>query len=794
MIKPSAIFLALVLTLLPGARADDTDAAKVRAFLHSHCYDCHQGPEAEAGLQLPSLHDNLTEDATFAAWVRIFDRVSAGEMPPPDASDLAAADRSTFLQQLGNRLQTFQHQQHVTNGRVPSRRLTNLQLERTLHDLLGIDIPLAAELPAEPRTHGFTTVATGQPMSHYQLERHLMVVDRALDEAFQRAAGQDSQQTRDLPPQMLARRRARSRTREPELIDGLAVTWSGTLVFYGRLPATTPRESGWYRFRLKASALNPPADRGVWCTVRSGRCVSSAPQLEWITAFEATSEPREITFEAWLPAGHMLEIRPGDATLRKARFRGGQVGTGEGGPQNVPGVALHDLSMQRIHRGPGNAEIRRRLFGDIEIDRRWDSESGAFEILADPEQPRAAATRLVRSFARRAFRRPVTNEDLAPFVSFAHAALDRGEPLASALRGGYRAVLCSPRFLYFVERPGPLDSHALANRLSYFLWNTLPDKELRQQADSGALTDPAVLRQQTERMLSDSRGQTFVRDFAAEWLDLSEIDFTQPDRRMFPTFDAIVQQSMLQETHTYLQRLLDENRSVTELIDADYTFLNSRLARFYGVPGVAGDQLQRVSLERKSHRGGLLTQGAILKVTANGTTTSPVLRGVWVSERLLGEEIPPPPKGVPAIEPDVRGATTIREMLERHKSDPSCASCHIKIDPPGFALESFDPAGLWRDNYRQGRRKKGPRVNTTGTLPDGRRFEGIDSFRDLIESQPRTLARNLAEKLVTWGTGGPVTFADRSQLDAIVESSNADGYRVRSIVHAVIDSPLFRNK
>lgn len=291
-----------------------------------------------------------------------------------------------------------------------------------------------------------------------------------------------------------------------------------------------------------------------------------------------------------------------------------------------------------------------------------------------------------------------------------------------------------------------------------------------------------MLREQVERLLSGPRGRQFVVDFAAQWLDLELIDFTEPDSKLFPDFDAIVQNSMLDETHTYLTTMLRKNQSVTRLVTSDYTFLNSRLARFYDLRGVAGDELQQIKLEPGSHRGGVLTQGAVLKVTANGSNTSPVVRGVWVSERLMGVPIPPPPDNVPAIEPDIRGATSVREQLAKHRSQDTCASCHVKIDPPGFALENFDPAGRWREKYvllSAGKRTQGPKIDASYQMPDGRKFENVDDFRGLLADQPRELAANLAEKLLAYGTGGPVSFADREKVDRIVDAAAKEDFGMR---------------
>ena len=778
---------------VPTTGTSAISAPEIRAFVTKHCQDCHSGADADGHFDFASLGFDLSAPGAEARWVRVFDRVHDGEMPPLGSDRPAEAELQAFLKATGDWIRSTQEARTAELGRVRARRLTRREIERSLHDLLGIDIPLADQLPEESRSAGFSTVSDGQAMSHFQLERHLAVVDLALDEAFRRALSSDDEYERQFDAQGVARSNPRQRTREPEMREGQAVVWSSGLIFYGRIPATTAPEDGWYRFRLQVSGLKPPEVGGVWTTVKTGLCVSSAPLLAPVTSFEATAEPREIEFEAWLPRKHMLEIRPGDVTLRRGRFDGGQVGAGEGEPQNVPGIAIDWLAMRRFHRGPDNAGIRSLLYGDLKATtdsrgRRWTVQS---------QTPREDSAELLQSFARRAFRRPVTAEELAPYVTLVHQALDEGSDFTTALRVGYRALLCSPRFLYLTENPGPLDSYAVAARLSYFLTGSTPDSRLSDLADAGCLHDAATLRAETRRLLSGDRGRQFVKDFAAEWLDLCLIDFTEPDSRLFSDFDGIVQQSLLDETHAFLETMLRENLSVRNVIDSDFTWLNSRLARFYDIPDVSGDELRRVSLGPDSHRGGLLTQGAILKVTANGSNTSPVVRGVWVSERLLGVPIPPPPTNVPAIEPDIRGATTIREQLAKHRSQPECASCHVKIDPPGFALENFDPAGRWRERYVQlvnGRRSTGAQVDPHYTLPDGREFSDVREFRRLICQAPDRLAANVAEKLLVYGTGAPISFADRDDVEQIVHATAADDYGFESLIEAVVTSPLFLSK
>ncbi|MFK7817795.1 MAG: DUF1592 domain-containing protein [Planctomycetaceae bacterium] len=774
--------------------ASDFSKQGAKRFLKTHCYDCHSGDDAEAGFDVETLATDLQPES-FEKWVRVVDRVQHGEMPPPDSSELSAVNRDDFVRESSKWLRSQQREDYAANGRVRGRRLTNLQLERTLQDLLGVDIPLANGLPDEPRTDGFSTVADGQPMSHFQLERHLGVVDNALDEAFRRAAMLEGQRLVELSPQKLSRRRPRRRTREPELREGKAVVWMANTTFYGRLPSTQARRAGRFRFTLVASAVKKPERKGVWCSVRSGRCISGAPSLAWVTGFEAQVEAKTWTFDAWLPEGHMLEIRPADATLKRGRFQGGQVGTGEGEDQEISGVAMHSMKIERIYDGPNNKEIRRRLFGDLDVQVDGARSRVDVRVLAKSETPKRDLQRLITRFAQRAFRRPVDQAAIAPFIQIALAGFEKSGSLADALRLGYRSVLCSPRFVYLHEATGQLDDYSLASRLSYFLWNTMPDKPLLDLAKNAKLRDAVTVRQQVERMLNHPRGERFMADFAHEWLELSEIDFTQPDRRRFPQFDPIVQNSMVGETEAFLRAMLAENLSVTNLIDSDFTFLNSRLATYYGIEGVRGDELQRVPLKPMHRRGGVLTQGSILKITANGTTTSPVERGVWVAERLLGQEIPPPPENVPAIEPDIRGATTIREKLAKHRADASCASCHVKIDPPGFALENFDPSGQWRDRYARGRRRnRGPKVDASYSLSDGRSFRNVMEFQKLIVTQPESIARNVVEHLVTYGTGASVGFADRPEVKRIVDAAADSNYGLRSLLHSVIASEVFRNK
>ena len=426
------------------------------------------------------------------------------------------------------------------------------------------------------------------------------------------------------------------------------------------------------------------------------------------------------------------------------------------------------------------------------------------------------AEKLLRSFLPRAFRRPVAEGEVKPFVAVVAEALEMKQPFEVALRAGYKAVLTSPKFLYLREPAGPLDDHALGTRLAYFLWSAPPDEVLSALAAKGELRKPEVLRTQVERMLKDPRARAFTANFTGQWLSLRDIAATTPDKQLYPEFEEWLQGSMVRETHAFFDVLLNENLSVKHFVDSDFAMLNGRLARHYGIPDVHGVAFRKVALKPEWHRGGVLTHASVLKVTANGTSTSPVSRGVWLLDRILGKPAPPPPPNVPAIEPDIRGATTIREQLAKHRATENCAGCHARIDPPGFALENYDVIGGWREKYRIAAtdRKQwvnnrvgplakylaawqygeGRAVEAGDEFADGRKFTTVEEFKQLLLAQPDQLARCLTEKLVTYATGQPVGFGDHQAVERILAAAKQSDYGLRSLVHAVVESELFRNK
>jgi hypothetical protein len=542
--------------------------------------------------------------------------------------------------------------------------------------------------------------------------------------------------------------------------------------------------------------------------------------------FDVTPEPSVHELDVWLLAGEM--IRPDAGRLFRSRPGPSRWQNPLAEKEGQPGVAFRWLEVEGPIYDQWPPPGHKLLFGDLPMTnrppgkteddppeserrggRRFKPAPGVEVISKKPMQD---AERLLRGFVRRAYRRPAEEAEVKRFLPVIGSALKQGNTFTDAMIAGYTAVLCSPGFLYLEEKPGPLDDYALASRLSFFLWNSSPDVALRRCAEKKELRKPDVLRAQTERLLADPKGRRFVDAFLDYWLDLRKIVATAPDAGLYSDYylDDLLTESALEETRLFFAELLRQDLPARNIVASDFAMLNERLAAHYGLPHVPGVALRRTPLPPDSPRGGLMTQAAVLKVTANGTTTSPVLRGAWIMERILGQKPPPPPPSVPALEPDIRGAVTIRQQLDKHRTLETCKACHAKIDPAGFALENFDVMGGWRDRYRsesegelaQGIAKSGQKftfhyalpVDASGELPDGRKFYDIRDLKRLLLADEKQLARNLVKQLAVYATGAPIRFADREPIEQILERTRANHYRVRSVIHELVQSELFLRK
>ena len=558
--------------------------------------------------------------------------------------------------------------------------------------------------------------------------------------------------------------------------------------------------------------------------------------------FDFTPELSVQEIEVWLKAGET--IRPDAARLVRSRPPDFQNPFLE--EDGMPGVAYKWMEVEGPLIESWPPPGHKLLFGDLktvnnpanatdayvieeypnydrpdDVDWSKDILSGIYNannmqpprahVFAESENPAEDADRLLKNFLQRAYRGPVKEAEHERFLRLILEALDVGHTFTESMIAGYTAVLASPGFIYHRATEGKLDGYELAERLSYFLWNSAPDDELLKLAADKSILNSSTFNQQVERMLDDARSRRFFDAFLNYWLDLRNMEDSSPDLELYPEYqldDALVE-SMVEETQLYFQKLIKDNLGIGYLIDSDFVMINERLATLYQIEGVRGSAFRPVELSDDSPRGGLMTQASVLKVTANGTTSSPITRGVWMMERILGEHIPPPPPSVQAIESDIRGAKTIREQLALHRSQESCNVCHVKIDPAGFALENFDVMGGWRDHYRttsegegepvQGvghngyafKYRKGLPVDAAGQLPDGRAFHNISELKKHLLTDKEKLAKNFVEQLAVFATGTPVRFSDREEMAAILRKSESENYGVRSLITELVKSDLF---
>lgn len=799
---------AVILGVMSTARAGDP-APRVREFLSEHCLACHDADAKKGGLDLAGLAWKPDDPGAFRRWVAVFDKVQKDRMPPRPKARPEPSERAEFLGAIGDGLRAADRDRQRAEGRVVLRRLNRVEYENTLHDLLAIDVPLQHYLPEDASADGFDNVAAALRLSMLHMEQYLEAADAAISAALdlrRRPAG--------------VRERLRYHDEESVKEDvqkkekkTFRVLPDAVVIFDDNSPTVlrqwSVRERGRYRIRISGRAYQA-AGRPAWLKLYA----TDFKTQRLLAYFDMPPDsPRVMETIASLEAGQLLNLSPFDTNYDEQGRRSGFWGIGAERYAGR-GIAIEWVEVEGPLFDSWPPPSVGRLFGDLPVKEigsagKRDRGRDAPAYTIAPGDPRAAAARVLRDLAARAFRRPVDDTDVEPFVKLAHAGLDDGLAFEDAMRVAFRAVITSPRFLFLDERPGRLDDWALACRLSYFLWSTLPDEELRRLAAGGSLGRPVVLRGQVERMLASPRAEAFVENFVGQWLELRQIDFTLPDRKLYPEFDDILKASMVGETHAFFARMLRDDAKLKDFIDSDFLMINRCIAEHYGIAGVTGEEFRRVPAPAGSHRGGVLTQASVLKVTSNGTFSSPVLRGAWVMRRLLGEPPDPPPAGIPSFEPDTRGATSIREQLAKHRSQASCASCHAGIDPPGFAMENFDVIGGWRDRYRaekgdpargkfRGREiweyRLGPPVVASGELADGRKFRDIDEFKKLLLGREGQVARNLTASLLTYATGAGVQFADRDVVEAIVGRLESRGGGLRALVHEIVQSETFRTK
>jgi mono/diheme cytochrome c family protein len=801
---PVALALALALALAacaPSERSQQEAAAAHRATIARFCFDCHDDIERMAGLSLESL-DLSDVGADAASWEHVVRKLRTGMMPPHDGGPRPSPEqRAALVDWLEDELDLAAAAAPNPGRTVPFHRLNRSEYHNAVRDLLAVDVDVDDLLPGDDLSYGFDNIGGVLKLSPTLLERYL----GAAEEISRLAVGtpapfvafdsfrvpDDRSQERRLPglpfgtrgglridytfPEdaeyLISAELARDLNEslpmypEPQMleisIDRQRVA-TFTLVAPER-PATEGRPGRLSR-EQRAEYERADEDWTVRVPVKAGRREVIVSFVENSSAL--VTQKREPFLYPFPRGFNMAEQRTG-AYLRRVEISGPYDAT-----------------------GPGSTASRERIF------------------LCRPDAPQPGPTAesldcaatIITSLARRAFRRPVADADIEPLLGFYRAGHDETGSFDGGIRVALKALLVSPEFLFRAERDPPdaapgtpyrISDLELASRLSFFLWSSIPDDELLDAAERGMLREPAELEQQVRRMIADPRADAFVDNFAGQWLHLRNLDAAAPVQKIFPNFDDTLRQGLRRETELFFASVLREDRSVLDLLDADYTFLNERVARHYGIPGITGAHFRRVELPPGSPRGGLLGQGSVLTVTSQPDRTSPVLRGKWVLENLLGAAPPSPPANVPPLEAtNVTDGTgrmlSLRERLAAHRSNPNCASCHTLMDSLGFALEGFDAVGRAR-----GIDELGERIDTSGILPNGESFVGIEEFRAaLVRSD--LFPSVLAEKLLVYAMGRGLEPYDMPAVRAIVRRGAAADNRFSQFILGVVESAPFQ--
>jgi hypothetical protein len=781
---------------LQAADAPPDFAKSGRPYLEKHCIACHSGPKPKADLSLESYRDTASVVKQRKVWENALKMITGGEMPQKrkDQPLPSISETQAFIAHVKAIFDHADRNAKPDPGRVTMRRLNRLEYRNTIRDLVGIEFDPTEDFPTDDIGHGFDNIGDVLTLSPVLMERYLAAADTIMSRAI------------TPNPPAVPKRHLASVYTEP------ASSNSGKLVENGFRRMTTDGKDF-----IEVGPINTPyqwQDDGeyIFRTRVYGQSGTEKPINVTILVNGPGLPNPSANDELAKLSGHVLKparilktfavkaTKREDAELLECR---------------VPAMANRHRMMIAIDKPAANQPAGKLYVEYLALEGPLDTRPASqVRLLAatngksQAEQTREVMTR----FLRRAFRRPPTAEELARSIKLVDGAMARGEKWEGGIQLAMQAALCNPKFLFRVETDDaptssevkPLDEFHLASRLSYFLWSSMPDDALLDLAERKQLT--AQLDAQVKRMLADPRATVLVRSFAMQWLQIKRIDFISPDGQLFPTFNEKLRKAMLQETEMFVESVFREDRSILQLIDADYTFLNEPLAKHYGIadtlgnrigqpakkPGgqpIVGDQFRRVILQDRT-RGGLLTQASVLTVTSNPTRTSPVKRGRWVLEQILGAPPPPPPANVPELsekENDV-AAASLRQRMEVHRRNPACANCHAKMDPIGFALENFNAVGAFRT--KDGKFD----VDATGEFADGTKFTGPADLKTVVLQRKEEFTRCLTEKLLIYAIGRGLEHYDRPTVERIVKELTAKDYKFSVLVGQIAQSDAFRKR
>lgn len=830
----------------------------VQPFLDTYCISCHGAEKQKGDRRYDTLANDFHDSDSIILWQDVADLLNLGDMPPEDEEQPSPEARQEVVDWITGKLSVAYEEAKSTDRKTVLRRLNRDEYNRTVRDLLKLEpvlIDPTESFPPDETEENFNNIGSALITSDFLLQGYLDAAEAYIETASQigpkpKVASYHFEAPFYIPGNRLDGKDVDGKFQHIRK----NTTDQGGFMWLKDLEQGVPA-SGYYTLRFKAQAINRiyPYPEELVGTRKSEplRVDVIAGSRQYGKLEFRTSSDRKVAgfvlsddapewYEAriWLDKGYQPRLTFPNGPNRVKPLRKPLVQTYPDRFQSfihnwtVPGDSLYPYPIEEAEQrridavaqkiatevgavlnteGTGNKFNRRdgwaafyrayegpriRVFEiDLEGPHHESWPSPSYKALFGSYEPTMANARpILKRFAGDAFRRPISEEKLDVLHGLVKAKHESGTSAFESLKIGFRAVLCSPDFLYLQEPEGRLDDYALASRLSYFLWSNRPDDVLLQAAANRSLSDPKVLQAQTLRLLKDKRSSAFTESFTNRWLELYKLGTMPPAYKDFTTYyvDGL-ESAMKTETQTFFRHILQENLPLNTFLDSDFTFVNGGLARLYGIEDINGPEFRKVSLKSDPRRGGLLGHASVLTASANGIDTSPVIRGIWVLENILGTPPSPPPPDVEPLEPDIRGATTIRDQLDKHREVETCYECHRKIDPLGFALENFDPIGGWRDHYPRGR-DKGPIIDASGQLPNGDRFTGIEEFKDALSQREDQFVRCLTEKLLAYSMGRTLEFTDRPEVDEIIEMTSASGSGLQDLVLAIVQSEAFRTK
>ena len=807
----SSLVLSTILSLCFGGAV--CGAEPFEAFLEKHCVRCH-GPQKEEGdIRIDRLSRDFKAGLDSHHWAEAIDKVNSGEMPPKTEPQPTQDELSAFVTNLDARLKEGRAARMAARPAVSHYRLSRKEYQNTVYDLLGVryDPAKPGELNEDTLWHGFERIGSQLSLSPSHVDRYYRAADIVLDRAFPATSAEARKVNKTA-----AELRYGGGKSQQEALDRFGIKRPlRYLLFPGRVQhalssnwfgKTGPEHSGLYRMRLQASGIRPPGGQPAHLSIGKETSEETVDGLIEFDITAAEDSPQVYEFEVFLemPASLHFCVVATDVVDRRAgaAFRNALAGRSYIFTHSSE-TSLLNPNAPQMFDGEGNGIFSTVLLDWIEWEGPLVTEeekSRRNDVLPpDDATPEVVAEHLQR-FAQRAWRRPVQQDELQDYLQSYRAEREAGEKAVDAYRIAMQGVLTSRNFIYLVEgEPDArerLNDSELASRLSYFLWSSMPDDALFTAARNGNLNGDGLTKE-VDRILTDSRTNRFIDDFSRQWLQLHRVGMFPPDKKLYPTYDDWLETSMREEPVEYFREMFAKNLPIEGFLDSDWTMANARLCDFYGLPEAETGGFQRVALKPDDHRGGLLTMGAVLGLTSDGTRHRPVHRGVWLSEAIFNRTPPPPPANVDPIEPipPQGNKITIRQRIEAHAKNTSCAACHRNIDPLGLAFDQYDAIGQWRtrEHVPTGVGED-PLVDASGVMPDGRAFTDSDQFKRLLLEDRDKVAQAFIEHLCTYALRRVLTVDDRGDINMIEEEAKKNDYRVKDIVRAVALSELMRKR